>query len=105
MAASGNVGDNHGLFEPIHGSAPKYTGKNVINPIATIYAASMMLDWLSMKNNDDPTLKQGAEIIERSIQNMLKERKIRTYDLGGESSTSQVGDAVSAEVKKLSGEL
>ncbi|MHA1527366.1 MAG: isocitrate/isopropylmalate family dehydrogenase, partial [Promethearchaeota archaeon] len=42
MASSGNVGDRYGMFEPIHGSAPKYTGKNVINPIATISAAQMM---------------------------------------------------------------
>ncbi|MHC1590775.1 MAG: isocitrate/isopropylmalate dehydrogenase family protein [Candidatus Helarchaeales archaeon] len=105
MAASGNVGDKHGMFEPIHGSAPKYTGKNVINPIATILAASMMLDWLSMQNNEDPTLKTGGAIIEQAVQVMLKEGKVRTYDLGGSSSTSQVGDAVATIVKDLAKEL
>ncbi|MHA1270488.1 MAG: isocitrate/isopropylmalate dehydrogenase family protein [Candidatus Helarchaeota archaeon] len=101
MAASGNVGDRYGMFEPLHGSAPKYTGKNVINPIATILAASMMLDWLSMKNNEDPTLKKGSNLIEQSVQNILKEGKIRTYDLGGSSSTSDVGDAISMKLKEL----
>lgn len=101
MAASGNVGDKHGMFEPIHGSAPKYTGKNVINPIATILAASMMLDWLSMKHGDDESLRVGANTIEQAIQDVLKKEKVRTYDLGGSSSTSQVGDAVSNRVREL----
>ncbi|MHA1785732.1 MAG: isocitrate/isopropylmalate dehydrogenase family protein [Candidatus Helarchaeota archaeon] len=101
MAASGNVGDKHGMFEPIHGSAPKYARKNVINPTATILAASMMLDWLSMMNNNDKTLSNGAKIIETAIQEVLKEGKIRTYDLGGSSSTSQVGDAIAEKIKML----
>ncbi len=101
MAASGNVGDKHGMFEPIHGSAPKYTGKNVINPIATIEAASMMLDWLSMQNNNDESLLKGSKVINQAIQEVMKEGKIRTYDLGGSSSTSDIGDAVSQKVKEL----
>ena len=101
MAASGNVGDTHAMFEPIHGSAPKYTGKNKINPIATILAGSMMLDWLSMKNNNNAELKNGADLIELAIQETLKDGKIRTYDLGGSSSTSDVGDAISAKLKEL----
>ncbi|NHI94290.1 MAG: isocitrate/isopropylmalate dehydrogenase family protein [Candidatus Lokiarchaeota archaeon] len=99
MAASGNVGDNHGMFEPIHGSAPKYARKNVINPIATIEAASMMLDWLSMTHNNEPSLLEGSKIINQAIQDLLKESKIRTYDLGGNSSTSQVGDAIVEKIK------
>lgn len=101
MGASGNVGDKYGMFEPLHGSAPKYTGKNVVNPIATILAASMMLDWLSMKNNNDQKLKDGSQLIENSIQEVLKEGKIRTYDLGGSSSTSEVGDAISKRLREL----
>ena len=99
MAASGNVGDKHGMFEPIHGSAPKYARKNVINPIATIEAASMMLDWLSMKNNNDQSLLEGSKMINQAIQDILKEGKVRTYDLGGNSSTSQVGDAIVEKIK------
>ncbi|MBD3227572.1 MAG: isocitrate/isopropylmalate dehydrogenase family protein [Candidatus Lokiarchaeota archaeon] len=101
MASSGNVGDNYGMFEPLHGSAPKYTGKNVVNPIATILAASMMLDWLSMMNKNDVSCKKGSELIEKAVQEVLKEGKIRTYDLGGSSSTSDVGDAISIKLKEL----
>jgi 3-isopropylmalate dehydrogenase len=101
MGASGNVGDKYGMFEPLHGSAPKYTGKNVVNPIATILAASMMLDWLSMKNNDDQKLKDGSRLIENAIQGVLKEGEIRTYDLGGSSSTSDVGAAISKKLREL----
>ncbi|MHA1232490.1 MAG: isocitrate/isopropylmalate dehydrogenase family protein [Candidatus Helarchaeota archaeon] len=101
MAASGNVGDKYGMFEPLHGSAPKYTGKNVINPIATILAASMMLDWLSMKNNNDQNLKNGSILIEKAVQEVLKEGKIRTYDIGGNSSTSDMGDAIASKLKEL----
>lgn len=101
MGASGNVGDRYGMFEPLHGSAPKYTGKNVVNPIATILAASMMLDWLSMKNNNDQKLKDGSLLIENSIQEVLKDGKIRTYDLGGSSSTSDVGNAISKKMGEL----
>ncbi|MHA1695362.1 MAG: isocitrate/isopropylmalate dehydrogenase family protein [Candidatus Helarchaeota archaeon] len=101
MAASGNVGDKYGMFEPLHGSAPKYTGKNVVNPIATILAGAMMLDWLSMKNNDESTLKKGSNLIDQAVQAVLKEGKIRTYDLGGSSSTSEVGDAIANKIKQL----
>ena len=101
MAASGNVGDKHGMFEPIHGSAPKHTGKNIINPIATISAAQMMLDWLSGRNNNDPNLKKGANLIEEAIELVLKEGKVRTYDLGGNSSTSEVGDAICQKLKEI----
>ena len=101
MASSGNVGDRYGMFEPIHGSAPKYTGKNVINPIATIFAAQMMLDWLSMRNNNNVPLKNGADLIEKAVELILKEGKVRTYDLGGSSSTSDVGDAISQRIKEM----
>jgi len=101
MAASGNVGDRYGMFEPIHGSAPKHAGKNRINPIATISATQMMLDWLSMKNNNNVPLKNGADLIEKAVELILKEGKVRTYDLGGSSSTSDVGDAISQKIKEI----
>lgn len=74
------------MFEPIHGSAPKYTGKNIINPIATIWAGLMMLEQLGEK--------EAAASIESAVKQVLKEGKYRTKDLGGTSSTSEVGDAI-----------
>src|SRR6185503_20677175 len=52
MAASGNIGDKHAMFEPVHGSAPKHAGKQVANPVATVLAVHMMLEWLGHKHDD-----------------------------------------------------
>ena len=87
MAPSGNIGDAMAVFEPVHGSAPKYAGKNVVNPIATILAARMMLDYLGET--------EAVSLIEAAVKNVLAEGKIRTYDLGGRSSTTEVAEAIS----------
>ncbi len=100
LAASGNVGEKQGMFEPIHGSAPRHAGKNEINPLAAILSASMMLDWLAMKTGDTNAETAGKQI-ERAIQEILKERKIRTYDLGGSSKTIEVGDAIANRIKSF----
>jgi 3-isopropylmalate dehydrogenase len=99
MAPAGNIGDKHAMFEPIHGSAPKHAGKNEINPIAAILSVQMMLDWLSTKHG--AKLKEGAKLIERAVVKNLKEGKIKTYDIGGTSKTSEVGDAIVSIIKKL----
>jgi len=80
-------------FEPIHGSAPKYRGQNKINPIATILAGALMLENLG--------LYASAEKVERAVGEVLKEGKVRTYDLGGSSTTEEVGDAIAERVKRL----
>ncbi|RZN71969.1 MAG: isocitrate/isopropylmalate dehydrogenase family protein [Candidatus Methanolliviera hydrocarbonicum] len=79
------------MFEPIHGSAPKYRGMNRANPIATIWAGGMMLDHLGET--------RASERIEKAIRIVLKEGKVRTHDLGGSSKTSEVGDAIAKKVK------
>ena len=81
------------MFEPIHGSAPKYTGKNVIDPVATIWAGQMMLEELGEK--------EGANIAMKAIKEVLKEGKIKTKDLGGTSATSEVGDAIVETILKI----
>jgi 3-isopropylmalate dehydrogenase len=83
---SGNIGDAFALFEPTHGSAPRYAGQGRVNPIATISAAKLMLDWLG------ETEKGSA--IERSIRGVLAEGKVRTYDMGGDDSTSDMATAI-----------
>ncbi len=100
MAASGNVGDRHGMFEPIHGSAPRHAGKNEINPVAAILSVQMMFDWLSVKHGDK--FKEGANLIDRAIAEILKEGKVKSYDIGGNSKTSEVGDAVVSKIKRFS---
>jgi len=91
IAAGGNINpEGVSMFEPIHGSAPKYKGKSIANPIATILAGAMMLDCLGEV--------KAAKAIENAVEKVLSEGKARSHDLGGDSSTEQVGDEV---VKKL----
>ncbi len=92
FAYGGNIGDTLGVFEPIHGTAPKYADRNVVNPIAAIRAAMLMFDYLGEKKT--------AAAIEQAIVDVLTEGKVRTYDLGGTSSTSDVGEAISAKLRQ-----
>lgn len=91
FAYGGNIGDSMGVFEPIHGTAPKYADKNVVNPIAAIRAAMLMFNYLGEK--------QTGSAIEQAIIDVLTEGKVRTYDLGGTSSTSDVGEAIAAKLR------
>jgi isocitrate/isopropylmalate dehydrogenase len=86
FAAGANLGDGYAMFEPVHGSAPKYAGKGTVNPIATILAAKMMLDYLHES--------KAAGLVEKAVNEVLKERKVRTYDLGGSSLTQEMADAI-----------
>ena len=86
FGCSGNIGTKLAVFEPSHGSAPKYAGQNKVNPIATILAAKMMLDWLG------ETAK--GERVERAVAEVIRAGKVRTYDMGGSSTTLEMGEAV-----------
>jgi isocitrate/isopropylmalate dehydrogenase len=90
LAAGANIGETYGMFEPVHGSAPKYTGMNRVNPIATIMAGSMMLDYLGEK--------EAAAKIENAVINVLSGGKVRTADLGGSATTSEMANAIAAQV-------
>jgi len=91
IAAGGNINpEGISMFEPIHGSAPKYKDKSIANPTATILAGAMMLDCLGES--------KAAKVIEDAVEKVLIEGEVRSRDLGGNSSTIEVGDEV---VKKL----
>jgi 3-isopropylmalate dehydrogenase len=98
MSPAGNIGEKHAMFEPIHGSAPRIAGKKIANPIASILSAKMMLEWLAQTHKDEAP-KKAAEKIGKAVEQVLTEGKIRTYDLGGESSTTQVGEAIARAVR------
>ena len=89
FAAGGNINPEKEyppLFEPIHGSAPKYEGKGVVNPVASIESIKMMMDYLG-----------EADVscdIETAISQVLQEGKVKTQDMGGAHSTSEMGDAI-----------
>ncbi len=83
---SGNIGDRYAVFEPTHGSAPKYAGMNKVNPLATILAAKMMLEWLGETDR--------AARIENAVAAVVAQGAVRTYDMGGSATTSDMADAV-----------
>lgn len=88
FGCSGNIGEKLAVFEPTHGSAPKYFGQYKVNPIATIMAAKMMLDWLGEAD-------KGARI-EKAVATVIKEGRVRTYDMGGSSTTIQMAEAIAS---------
>jgi len=94
LAPGGNINpEGTSMFEPIHGSAPFYKGMNVADPLATILAGAMLLDYLG--------LLDAAAKVEKAVENVLKQGRVRTYDLGGSSKTTEVGTAVADEIRKL----
>ena len=100
LAPSAEVGDEHGMFRPIHGSAPKYSGKYVANPIATILSAKMLMDWLADKSNDK-SVRDAANRIEKAVDLTLKEGKVLPRDLGGSSKTNEVGNEIAKKIRIL----
>jgi 3-isopropylmalate dehydrogenase len=90
FAASGNIGDEFAVFEPTHGSAPKYAGQYVVNPTAMLLATKLMLDWLGETD--------VAGRLQEAIADVIEEGLVRTYDLGGEDSTLDMAHAVAARL-------
>jgi len=83
---SGNIGDRYAVFEPTHGSAPKYAGLDKVNPLATILAAKMMLEWLGET--------ERARRIEQAVAEVVARGEVRTYDMGGNAGTREMAQAV-----------
>ncbi len=104
MAASGNIGDNHAFFEPVHGSAPKHAGKNVVNPIASINSIQMMLDWLGRKHGVEDFITI-SDLVDESVAEHLKDGTQLTYDLGGNASCSSVGEVICSRLSNRLKEL
>jgi len=97
MAPSAEIGHDHALFQPSHGSAPQLAGRNVANPIATILSAGMMFDWLGEKFNDEAA-KQASLAIENAVTQVLENGEVKTADIGGTSSTSEIAEAIADQV-------
>ena len=86
FGCSGNIGKELAVFEPTHGSAPKHAGKYKANPIATILAAKMMLDWLGEE--------EMADRLEQAVATVIEDGQVRTYDMAGTSTTLDMGQAI-----------
>jgi 3-isopropylmalate dehydrogenase len=92
LAPSADVGAEHAVFQPSHGSAPDIAGKGVANPIATMLSAVMLLEWLADRKSSDNCLR-AAHTLRGAIEKVLNEGP-RTRDLGGSASTVDVTEAV-----------
>lgn len=92
FSPSGNIGDDYALFEPTHGSAPKYAGQYKANPIAMILSVKMMLEYLGEESI--------AENVEKAVAEVIAEGTVRTYDMGGCNSTLEMAGAIAAKVSK-----
>ncbi|RPI53976.1 MAG: isocitrate/isopropylmalate dehydrogenase family protein, partial [Chloroflexi bacterium] len=90
FGCSGNIGTSYAVFEPTHGSAPKYAGQYKVNPIATILATKMMLDWLGEKDK--------AAQIEGAVASVIAEGQVRTYDMGGGDGTLDMARAIAGKL-------
>lgn len=86
LAPGANIGESCAVFEPVHGSAPKYAGQNKLNPTATILSAVLMLRHLGER--------RAADKVTAAVEQVLAEGKSVTYDLGGRASTSEMADAI-----------
>jgi 3-isopropylmalate dehydrogenase len=93
FGCSGNIGEKYAVFEPTHGSAPKYAGMNKVNPIASILAGKMMLDWLGETKK--------ATAIEQAVAHVIAQGNVRTYDMGGKATTIDMAHAVAKEITLL----
>jgi 3-isopropylmalate dehydrogenase len=90
FASSGNIGDNYAVFEPTHGSAPKYAGMHKVNPMATLLTVKLMLEWLGETSH--------AESLETAIAAVIREGIVRTYDMGGKNTTLEMAQAVAEKI-------
>ena len=98
VAPGGNIGDDAALFEPTHGSAPRYTGQNKVNPTALILSGMLMLRYLGEKD--------AADRLEKAVAKVIADGKDVTYDMKADRNdpsavgTSQMADAIIRELEK-----
>jgi 3-isopropylmalate dehydrogenase len=95
FAPSGDIGDDHAMFQPSHGSAPDIAGQGKANPTAMLLSAAMMLDWLGARHGVDACVT-AARALERAVERVFAEGRVRTPELGGTDGTEAVTRAVIA---------
>ena len=93
MASCAEIGDNHGLFQPAHGSAPDIIGKDKANPLATILSSALMLDYLAEKKNCKHAAN-GAKLIENAIEVGFERNELRPMEFGGDMGTNAINTSL-----------
>lgn len=99
-APSADIGDQHAVFQPCHGTAPDIAGKGLANPTAMFLSGAMLLDWLADKHTDEQA-RRSAQLIERAVFKAFADGKLRTCELGGDSGLMDVSKAVQSALKDL----
>jgi isocitrate dehydrogenase (NAD+) len=92
VAPGANIGEKAAVFEPVHGSAPKYAGQNKANPTALILSAALMLRHLGET--------EAADTVERAVRDTIADGSTVTYDLGGRAGTREFGAEVARRVRE-----
>ncbi len=90
VAPGANIGKDYAVFEPVHGSAPKYAGMDKVNPLATILSGVMMLKFIGEM--------EAADRVMKAINQVLEEGKYLTYDLGGSAKASEMAKAIAEKL-------
>ncbi len=98
FAPSADIGLEHGLFQPSHGTAPDIAGRGIANPTGMILSAAMMLDWLG-EHHGSESARLGARAIERSVDKAFGEGRVRSCDIGGTDGTEAIGRAVADAIR------
>ena len=97
LAPSADIGLDHAVFQPCHGTAPDIAGQGIANPLAMILSAAMMLDWLG-ERNDDAALRADGERLRGACESVIDEGAARGPDLGGTARTLDIAEAVGARL-------
>jgi 3-isopropylmalate dehydrogenase len=95
LAPSGETGDDHGMFQGSHGSAPAIAGKGLANPVACVLSGAMMFDWLGARHADE-RLTSVAQRVQVATEAILADGRHATPDVGGTGSSSSCADAICA---------
>lgn len=93
LAPSADIGLEHAVFQPCHGSAPDIAGKGLANPFAMILSAAMMLDWLGIKH-DNAAMRSDGTRLREAVENVVSRGDTLTHDLGGTAGTDLAASAV-----------
>lgn len=95
VAPSADIGLDHAVFQPCHGSAPDIAGQGIANPLAMILSAAMMLDWLGLRHDAPPLVADGLAL-RQAVEDVIRAGDVLTGDLGGTATTQQAAEAVVA---------
>jgi 3-isopropylmalate dehydrogenase len=93
LAPSADIGLDHAVFQPCHGSAPDIAGQNAANPMAMILSAAMMLEWLGLRH-DNPDMVKDGNRLRIAVDGVVAKAAVLTRDLGGTASTTDAATAV-----------